>query len=205
MFIKSSSVEKIGSKNYLQVFLESKYPYELTIEKKGVVTKKDAFEWYFEEPTMEDFSALENLSVSIEKFNSYDSIKSIQTSSLFSKELLQEIAIYRLKQEPEQEISEDEAVEKLEIDKINSARIFIQSLFARTTDFKDYFQELRKFFDFIDSKSFRNYDGIMVNHSLSILDQYNATSRFIKEAIVVEYLAFFFTHFPSKSLHQNLL
>lgn len=207
MFIKSSSVEKIGSKNYLQVFLESKYPYELTIDKKGVVTKKDAFEWYFEEPTMEDLSSLQRLSISIEAFSSYDAIKSITTSSLFSEELLGQITQYHLKQkESEEEIlEEEEALEKLEIDKVNSSRIFIKGLLARTSDFKDYYLELKKFFDFLESKCFRNHDGIMINHSLGSLDKYNANSCFIKEAIVVEYLAFFFTHFPSKSLHQNLL
>lgn len=202
MYLKSSEIVRIGDKNYLNIFLDKKYPYSIKRISKNGENDIDVLDMLFQEPEMSDISKLQKLGISLEKFSSYQNVKTIRIANLFSKDSLD---AYREK-------NIDEVIEEqrslTDADKVENCKIYVSKLLAMSTDFEDensdYYQELSKFFSFLEEKCFRNHDGLTIKNTLSNLDKYNAASCFIKEEIVTEYISFFFTHFPSRSLHLTI-
>lgn len=201
MHLKSAEISKLGEHNYLQVFLEKEFPYKI----KHNGNEFDNYELLFREPDAGDMMQLKKLGVSLEKLHYYQYAKSIKIANLFSREALASYHEQKEQQEAEETTKSEE--EKV-IDHTDNCREFISKVFGLASDFEDestdYFQELEKFFSFVESKCFREQDGLAIKNSLSNLDQYKAKSYFIKEEIVIEYISFFFAHFPSKSLHINI-
>lgn len=207
MFLKSSELERIGDKNYLRIFLDEKYPYKIKYNGDDV----EILDFVFEEPSMQDITDLKKLGISIEKLISYQDVKTIRIASMFSRGLLDEARLSREEDEfdkiEEEELS-DEKIEAKEKDRVKNCREFLANLLLKSNDFEDessdFFLEMDKFFAFIDKKCGREHSNAIVHKaSLSVLDKYHAISCFIKEEILIEYLSFFFIHFPSKSLHIN--
>lgn len=199
MHLKSAEIIKLGEHNYLQVFLQKEYPYQI----KHNGNEFDVYEFIFREPEAGDMLILKKLGISLEKLHSYQYAKSIKIANLFSKDSL---AVYHENKEEQSEDAIDE--EKKEVDYVANCKDFISRIFGLAADFEDestdYYQELEKFFNFVESKCYREQDGLAIRNSLSNIDKYKATSYFIKEEIIIEYISFFFAHFPSKSLHINI-
>jgi hypothetical protein len=208
MFIESSEVIKNNEKNYLRVFLSKDYLYSTRIDGNDV----EMSELLFEEPSVNDISELKKLGVAIEKLASYDSVKSIRTANMFTKDQLE--AIRSIQQKEQEEIvqnpeKEEVIEEENEEDNINKSRFFMSDLLIRSGDFdnddSNYYQELDKFIQFINKKCKKDINGVFLQNDLNVLDKYKAKSIFIKESLVIEYVAFFFAHLPSRSLHMNLI
>lgn len=199
MHLKSSELARIGDKNYLHIFLDKKFPYSIKHISKNGDNDIEVLDMLFQEPEAADISKLQKLGISLEKFSSYQNVKTIRIANLFSKDSLAAYRDENIKEEIEA------AKEQTDADKIEDCKVYVSKLLAMSTDFEDensdYYQELAKFFSFLEEKCYRNHDGILLKNSLSNLDKYNAASCFIKEEIVTEYISFFFTHFPSRSLH----
>ena len=201
-YITSSELHKTGDKNYLRIFLKPEFSYSIKADGED----QSFVELLFEEPNTSDISQLKDLGIAIEKLASYDSIKSIRIANTFSKESLE---LLRGQQEEEtKELSDESKSEPTNEENILFSRLFISDLLIRSADFQndetDYFKELQKFINFVNSKSKRDINGIFANNDLSVFDKYNAKSIFIKEELIIEYVSFFFDHFPSRSLHMSL-
>ena len=193
MYIKTSELKKVDDKNYLRLFLDPKYSFIVKSNEK----EKKVCELYFEEPNAHDISQLRRLGVSLEKLTSYQSLKSIKSMNMFSKETLDEFIknAKKNKEEIEQEPND-----------VEDCKTYISDLFTSCADFEtddtDYFKELNKFSNFIEGKMQRMENDVLLDSSFSIFDNLSlAKSNFVKEAIITEYVSFFFDHFPSKSLH----
>lgn len=194
MYIKTSELEKVGNKNYLRLFLDPKYSFIIKSDDK----EKKVCELFFEEPNAHDISQLRRLGVSLEKLTSYQSLKSIKSMNMFSKETLDEFI--KNAKENKEELDQ-------ESDDVESCRSYITDLFTSCADFEnddtDYFKELNKFYNFLEAKMFRMESDVLLSSDFSIFGNLTVSnSSFVKEAIVIEYISFFFDHFPSKSLHQ---
>jgi len=202
MYLKSSQIEKIGDRNFVRIFLEKEYPYKITYNGNEIEVNN----FVFEEPNASDVSALQKLSVSMEKLFTYANvIKSLKIMSYINQDRMDELNNSR-----DEEVETEAVTKKLTPEeKIDTTREFVSSILLKANDFEntetDYYQELGRFFNFVDSKCYREHDdGIPYKSSISLLDIYHAESCFIKEEIVIEYLSFFFAHFPSRSLHATL-
>lgn len=219
MYIKSSEVISKGSKSYLRVFLAEEYPYIITERSTQGDVKREFYELYFEEPNMSDLISLRSCSLSINKLYQYvnqtqalRSLKDIPADVMLAMmqkrvdEKMSEEFENKVSQEAEQrEITEEEPKKEL---KANLAyRSFMSSLLEESCDFSnsetDYFREVDKFINLIDSKCRRDLDGNIANIKLDILDKYGAVSFFIKKSIISEYVGFFFSHFPCQILHDQ--
>lgn len=210
-FINSSELISIDGKNYLQIFFDRKYPYKI----KHNSEELEVLDMLFKEPDMDDLSDLMKLSVSLEKLFAYENVKTIRIANSFSKDALES---FMKPKATDEEFEEDdienlqdqiEKEDKEEESEIENNKRFISKLLSNSSDFEDesshYYLEIAKFIKFLDSKCFRNQELEMpVKCSLSNLDQYGADSLFLKEEILIQYLSFFLSHFPSKSLHQSL-
>lgn len=206
MFIESSEKTSNKDKNYLRIFLKNSYPYTIKHNDQDV----DCLELLFEEPSMSDMSDLKKLGISLEKLISYESVKSIRIANSYSSESLEAMLLFHKKQQEEKLLSklpeDGEALSEEDLDKskIDDCRDFIQGTFNRSSDFEnedtDFYKELDKFFNFLDKKCKRDHNGLLLQASLSLLDKYNADAIFIKQDIVTEYISFFFSHFPSRTL-----
>lgn len=213
MYLSDSKIISSGGKNYLEITLDQKYGFEVVIN--GV--KKTQNSLYFEEPEMANMEALKACSVSIEKLHQHARVeKQIgllskldddQLSSIIRQKIDDSINIEASKQAEKANL---DAGDKEDFDTAKASLIytsFMASLLNDSQTFDDgkrnYFNELQRFIDLLDERM------RMLNSSSfmpSTIDFNNlsfgklADTLFIKEAIVCQYVGFFFSHFPSKSL-----
>ncbi len=208
MYLKSAEVESINNKNYLRVYLEKDYPFIVKHDGQEISMNNILLE----EPTSSDMIILKRLAVSVEKLFTYISaIKPLQIVSYINSELMDNLNSYKNSQEQEtdDEISQ-ETIEQIEkLTPIEKARIFVRDIFLKANDYQtnetDYYIELQKFIDFIQTKLYREMDdGLVLKLSLDIFDKYLAESFIIKEELIIEYFAFFFAHLPSRSLQVSV-
>jgi len=208
MYLKSSEIQSISNKNYLRIYLEKDYSFVVKHNDQEISMNNILLE----EPTSSDIIMLKRLAVSIEKLFTYISaIKPLQIVSYINSELMDNLNSYRESQNDldEEEIPQEisEQIEKLS--NVDKARIFIRDIFLKANDYQtndtDYYIELQKFIDFLQTKLYRELDdGLVLKLSFDVLDKYLAESFIIKEELIIEYFAFFFAHLPSRSLQVNL-
>jgi len=212
MYLTSSEVVNHQEKNFLRVFLSEKYPYTI---KEGSVNQ-DYFEMYFEEPNASDLLMLKNCSVAINKLFKYTT----QTQALTAiKDIPADIMVAMMQRKVDEEMEkrinkelEHEAAareitaeeDKKTLSSNLAHRSFIASLLEDSNDFStadsDYFREVDKFVSLISSKCRRLHGTMMLNTPLDLLDRYGGFSFLIKNAIISEYVGFFFFHFLSQVL-----
>lgn len=207
MYLKSSELTNINGKNYLKIFLDAQYPYKVKVNGD----EQDKYDILFKEPDASDLGELRKCSLAIEKLVNYRENKLIKSQAIWGSEFIKTIMESRSQ---ENVIDPNAAQEQLEVEESDDSlderllevhKGFISELLSLCSDYEDaesdYFIEVDKFFRLLEKKCYREFDdGICHSTDLSVFDAHNATSHFIKEAILIEYIAFFFKHFPSKYL-----
>lgn len=213
MYLKSSEIVKLNGKNYLRIYLKKEYPYSIKLDGNDV----DMLSFVFREPEFSDMGSLMNASLPLEKLYQYSHIdKSIARAALGTEDQLQDAQIEIL--EKKIQIKEDihelsiSDKEKLELEQQDFIRRFMVFTLFNSSDLDqrpnggtDFFAEILKLFEFLDKVCFREHgDEIPLKTSLKVLDKFNGISLLIKQELLIEYLAFFFSHFPFRSLHMLL-
>lgn len=198
MYLKSSEIQTINNKNYLRIYLEKNYSFVIKQNNEELVLNNIVLE----EPSSNDIHFLKKLGISLEKLFTYtNAIKPLQAFSSINAEMVDSLNNYGAVEEIENTVEE-------EINKLSpqeKARFFVRDIFLKANDFQnnetDYYVELQKFIDFIESKLYRELDdGLPLKTSFDIFEKYLAESFIIKEQIIIEYCSFFFAHLPSRSL-----
>lgn len=206
MYLKSSDLESINGKNYLRIFLQKEYSFVIKHNDQEISMNNILLE----EPTSNDLVMLKRLGVSIEKLFTYiSSIKPLQVVSYINSELMDNINSYREEQADDEEIPQEisDQIEKLTA--VEKARLFVTDVFLKSNDYQtnetDYYVELQKFIDFVQTKLYRELDdGLVLKLSFDVFEKYLAESFIIKEELIIEYFAFFFAHLPSRSLQISV-
>lgn len=201
MYLRSSELQNINGKNYIRIYLEKDYSF--VIKHNGEEISMNNI--LLEEPNSNDLVFLKKLGISIEKLFTYtNAIKPLQLVSFINSDIMENINSFEdSKQEVEDERETQEIAEKLS--QQEKARIFVRDIFLKANDFQnqetDYYLELQKFIDFVESKLYRDLDdNNPLSTSFDIFDKYLAESFVIKEELIIEYFSFFFAHLPSRSL-----
>lgn len=209
MYLKSSEVQSINGKNYLRIYLEQDYFFVVKHNDQEISMNNIILE----EPNSNDLVFLKRLAVSLEKLFTYiSSIKPLQIASYINSELMDNINSYKESQDFEEESLEESQELKEQIQKmtdVEKARFFIRDIFLKANDYQnnetDYYIELQKFVDFLQTKLYRELDdGLILKLSFDVFDKYLAESFIIKEELIIEYFAFFFAHLPSRSLQVSI-
>lgn len=201
MYLRSSELQNINGKNYIRIYLEKDYSF--VIKHNGEEISMNNI--LLEEPNSNDVVFLKKLGMSLERLFTYtNAIKPLQLVSFVNSDLIENINSFEdSKKENLETQNIEEYSEKLSPQE--KARIFIRDIFLKANDFQnqetDYYLELQKFIDFVESKLYRDLDD---NNPLStnfeIFEKYLAESFIIKEELIIEYFSFFFAHLPSRSL-----
>lgn len=214
-YITSAEVVNRDGKNYLQLFLNSKYP--IIFKDKGI--DREVLEIYFEEPNSGDEIHLRRCSIAINKLYKYmDQFQSAAFLKQMPSDILEMFLQNKIAEKFDEakeeiinkEVIEKELVEDEEIDEVKTNfnyRLFIAKLLNDCSDYEnsdsDYFSEMDKFISLLNLKSKREFNNMLMPFDLSMLDKYQGESFFIKKAIISEYVGFFFQHFPSQYLHAQ--
>lgn len=215
MYLSDAKIISSAGKNYLQIDLEPEYGYEIIAN--GV--KKTETTLYFEEPEAANLPILKSCAVSIERLYQHAKIdKQIgllskldddQITSIFKTQIDDLVKKEAVKQVEKSNLdptdNEDYETAKSSILYIN----FIASLLNDASTYDDgkrnYFDELQRFIDLLNDRIRTNINGQFLPSTV----EFNrasfgkpAQTLFLKEAIVAQYVGFFFSHFPSKSLNM---
>lgn len=209
MYLKSAELIKSQGKEYLQIFLNKDYPYSQEVETSDGKRMEDRYEIWMEEPNALDARDLQRASIILERF--------------FNYKIQQETKEYAMKGEEEWELMEwkrqrmtetqpvpKEPTEQERLDNRKQMLAIILTM-CRTmrndnmlAEETDYYLELAKLFNIISKKLHIVEGDCPLRSNLDIFDKYKGKSYGVKEEILIEYISFFFAHFPSNSLLSTL-
>jgi hypothetical protein len=199
-YIKSSSSITIDNKNYLQIFLEKEYYYEVNDNNED----KKIVEFLIEEPDRKDINNLKSIASIL---NSYLKRNEDAFTKAFS-ELSQDEQerLIKLYKEAPSNNKENEIVLTPE-EKANQIKEEIKKLFVSNNENKNYYENLDVIKLFIEKKLYRQFAEtaqklssktlIDNNKNLSISDQV-----LLEEDIAIEFISFFLKHIPFRALNE---
>lgn len=191
-FINSSSVENINGKDCLHIFLKEEYSYPVKINDEEVLQN----EIFIKAPTMsnEDVSNVRRCSSVFSKFEDIQNEKISKELSRLSQEDKERL-FYEIEniKESEDESGPEEAIKNHVISVLKSAKSF-------ESQDSNYYTEFDKISLFLNKRLNRCMDDEFYSIDFSIFDKHLALKQFIIEEIFIEYISFFFKHFPLESL-----
>ena len=208
MYLKSSEIIKSNGKEYLQIFLNKEYPYSRTIETREGIASEDRYEIWLEEPNALDYRDLQRCSIILERFFNYKIQQETREYAMKGEEEweLLEWKKQKMKESNPEPKKEAEPTEEERIDNRKQMLSIILTMCKTMrndnilSEETDYYLELAKLFSFINKKLNIVESDLPFRASLDIFDKYKGKSYGIKEQILIEYISFFFAHFPSNSI-----
>lgn len=189
-FINSSEIDNINGIECLHLYLKDDYSYKIKIDGEEVLQN----EIYIKAPTMsnEDLSNIRKCSSVLSKFEEIQNEKTLKELSKLTH------------QERERLFSElkDENIDQIKAEDVIRDHVsnLIKNSKSYETKESDYFQEFDKISHFLEKRLNRILDDQLYTINFSIFNEYLAVKQFIIEEIFIEYVAFFFKHFPLESL-----
>lgn len=193
MFINSSEIDNINGVECLHLYLKDEFSFSVKINDEEVLQN----EIYIKAPTMsnEDISNIRKCASVLSKFEEIQNEKTLKELSKLSDQERQKLFadFENLQENNEEDIKTEEVIK----DHIRSVLKNAKSYETKETD---YFSEFDKIINFLEKRLNRNLDSQLYPINFSIFDKYLATKHFIIEEIFVEYVSFFFKHFPLESL-----
>lgn len=203
MYLRSSELQNINGKNYIRIYLEKDYFFVVKHNGEDISMNNILLE----EPNSNDLNFLKKLGIALERLFTYtNAIKPLQIVSHLNSDLMQDLNDFKQEEDIQADAEIKEEIEKLT--KVEKARFFVRDIFLKANDYQtqetDYYLELQKFIDFIQTKLYRELDdGLVLKLSFDIFEKFQAESFIIKEEIIIEYFSFFFAHLPSRSLQVH--
>jgi hypothetical protein len=192
-FISSVELDNINGKDYLHFYLKPECSFEVTINGEEVSQN----EIFIEAPSMsnKDVGDLRKVSSVIAKFE-----------EIHNERISKELA--RLSEE--ERVKLFAAVKGLENDseiKISGSQVSRDHMSAILRASKSYEHENSNFYTefdrisyFMEQRLFRNLNDAMLKADFKLFDKLQGSKHFFLEEIFIEYVGFFFNHFPLESL-----
>ena len=191
-YINSTENETIDGKEYLHLYLNPKYGFDVKINGEEMLVN----EIFIQAPTMStmDVGDVRKVSTVISKFEDiYNQELQRQLIRLSEED---KIKLFSIAQEPEK------ILEK--VDPKLAVREHIGSILQISKSYEsensNFFTEFDKITYFLQKRLNRKLDDSLVKIDFSIFDKHLGLKQFIIEEIFIEYVSFFFKHFPLESL-----
>lgn len=191
-YINSTETETIDGKEYLHLYINPKYGFDVKINGEEMLVN----EIFIQAPTMStmDVGDVRKVSTVISKFEDiYNQDLQRQLLRLSEED---KIKLFSIAQEPEK------ILEK--VDPKLAVREHIGSILQISKSYEsensNFFTEFDKITYFLQKRLNRKLDDSLVKIDFSIFDKHLGLKQFIIEEIFIEYVSFFFKHFPLESL-----
>ena len=191
-YINSTETETIDGKEYLHLYLNPKYGFDVKINGEEMLVN----EIFIQAPTMStmDVGDVRKVSTVISKFEDiYNQDLQRQLLRLSEED---KIKLFSIAQEPEK------ILEK--VDPKLAVREHIGSILQISKSYEsensNFFTEFDKITYFLQKRLNRKLDDSLVKIDFSVFDKHLGLKQFILEEIFIEYVSFFFKHFPLESL-----
>lgn len=192
-FISSCELENINGSEYLHLYLNQEASFLVKINGEDV----EQNELYIKAPTMasKDVYDLRRCCATLSKFEDIHNEKISKELARLSDE--ERARLFSSFKEVEEKILEEIKPEDVARDHIRTILKASKALDIENTNF---FTEFDRLASFLEQRLFRNLNGDLLKLNFSVFDKLLGSKQFFLEEIFVEYVGFFFSHFPLESL-----
>jgi len=199
-YIKSSGLITIENKNYLQIFLEKEYFYQVIENNED----KKIVEFLVEEPDRKDINNLKAISLILNAYHRKNEEVFLKMFAQMSEDEKEKL-IEAYKQLPSND-KENEIVLTTE-EEIKQVKEEVKKIFTSNNEDKNYYDNLDIIKQFVDKKLYRAYLDTVLKTSFEIIINNNknlsiADKVLLEEDIAIEVISFFLKHIPFRALNE---
>lgn len=191
-YILNSSLDNINGKECLHIFLNDKYSYNITINGEEIQQN----EIYIKAPTLsnEDLSNIRRCSSVFSRFEEiYNNKIAKDIANLSDIERERIFSNFEEMETKKEEVKTEDVIREHVSSVLKSAKSYVSKD-------ENFYTEFDKITIFLEKRLNRIMDEELYPLSFSIFDKHLGAKQFIIEEIFVEYVSFFFKHFPLESL-----